>query len=255
VLVPADLVDDPAGERLRPAEDDVAVDERQSLQRGRRHIALAVDLLRVRHVEGFEQGIGQAAPSEDVKAAARIVLRVLRGGPRRIRIEIAAPGEVSWDWREHARAADLLVELAGSDEDRVANLFRLETLAREHRDKLAVGIGLGDFLAGVRRLAIGGGKQNLAMQILHVPTIRHESGSQVVEQLLIARLVARLAEIADRGDDALAEILVPDTVDEDARRQWIARAHEPVGERGAPTRGAFERLDVGRLSGDRLGKG
>ena len=62
----------------------IAVVERQRLKRRRRHVALAVDLLRIRHVECFEQRIGQAAPREDVEAAPRVILRVLRRRPGRI---------------------------------------------------------------------------------------------------------------------------------------------------------------------------
>src|SRR5208283_6163240 len=114
------------------------------------------------------------------------------------------------------------------DEDRVADLFRLEPLAREDREKLVLGIGCGDLFAAVRGLPIGGGEQNLAVQAFDAPAVLHEIIGEIIEEFLIARLVAGLAEVADGRDDALAEILVPDAIDEDARRQGIALADEPI---------------------------
>src|SRR5438309_3952653 len=39
------------------------------------------------------------------------------------------------------------------------------------------------------------------------------------------------AEAFDGGDDSAAEILGPEAVDDDPRRQWVVRTHEPLRER------------------------
>ena len=74
-VVAARFANHAARERLRRFEHDVAVVQRQRLQRRRRHVALAVHLLRGRHVERLEHRVGDAAPREDVEAAAVVVLR------------------------------------------------------------------------------------------------------------------------------------------------------------------------------------
>ena len=62
-------------------------------------------------------------------------------------MKLPPPVRLDGNRREDARSADLLVELAGGDQDRVANLLGLEPLAREDGEQLVLGIDLGDILA------------------------------------------------------------------------------------------------------------
>src|SRR5579864_2364147 len=56
------------------------------------------------------------------------------------------------------------------------------------------------------------------------------------------RLLAHLAEVVQRGDDATAEVMMPDSVDNHARGQRIVSRCQPFRQRPAAARG----VTVGR---------
>ena len=92
------------------------------------------------------------------------------------------------------------------------------------------------------------------MKPFHAPPVLDEVVRQIIEQFRIGRLVAGLAEVADRRDDALAEIFVPDTVHINARCERIGRAGEPVRQRETATGRRFRRLDIRLFAAERLGE-
>ncbi len=59
---------------------------------------------------------------------------------------------------------------------------------------------------------------------------------QPIEQFRMAGRLAELAEIAGRRHQAPAEMILPDAIDDDARRQRMIRARQPIGQRRAPAR-------------------
>ena len=61
----------------------------------------------------------------------------------------------------------------------------------------------------------------------------------------MGRLLASPAEIADRSDDAGAEVPTPHTIDVDPRGQRIRRTGNPVGQRRAASGGGGRRHNVG----------
>ncbi len=85
----------------------------------------------------------------------------------------------------------------------------------------------------VRRLPVRGREQDFAMQLLQAPPFRDETPRQPVEQLGMRRLLAELAEIVRGADDAAAEVVGPDAIDDDARGQLVVGPRDPVRERGA----------------------
>ena len=60
--------------------------------------------------------------------------------------------------------------------------------------------------------------------------ILDEVGRQPVEQLRMAGSFSQVTEVAGRFDDAFAEMVLPDPVDDDARRQWVVRRGDPACE-------------------------
>src|SRR6516165_4449504 len=84
-----------------------------------------------------------------------------------------------------------------------------------------------------RGLAVDTGQQNLAMEIFWTPGVLGEIVGEIIKEIRIRRFVARLAEIANGCDDAAPEILLPDSVDENARCQGVLRTCDPIRQRGA----------------------
>jgi hypothetical protein len=106
-----------AGERLRPLEDELAVVQRERLQRRGGDVALAVHLLREAMSKVSQHRVGHAAAAEDVEAAAVPVVRV-PGHPTEI-----AGVESLWYGREYAGPPILSLSLpeASSSESRISS--------------------------------------------------------------------------------------------------------------------------------------
>src|SRR5438445_8301684 len=61
-----------------------------------------------------------------------------------------------------------------------------------------------------------------------------EITGQPVEQLRMCGRLALAAEVAGRGHNSLSEMPVPNPVDDDARRQRMARSGQPQRQRAPP---------------------
>ena len=99
---------------------------------------------------------------------------------------------------------------------------------------------------GVRigRLTVGGGEEDPLVHLLDGPTAVDEGVGHPVEEFGVRRGFGHVPEIVRRGDDAGAEVMGPETVDEYARRQRIGAASDGEGE--LATAAAFiERQAVG----------
>src|SRR5262249_8449484 len=72
-----------------------------------------------------------------------------------------------------------------------------------------------------------------------------ELRGEPVEQFWVRRLLAELAEVVGRGDDAAAEMVLPKAVDDHAGRQRIIFRGDPVGEHQPPA-ARFGILGCGR---------
>ena len=82
------------------------------------------------------------------------------------------------------------------------------------------------------------------MQPFRAPALPHEFDSQPIEQFWVSRTRSGLTEVSRRGDDALSEMMLPKSVDDDSCRQRMLGTGQPLGERESQT-GRFA-LDVGR---------
>ncbi len=86
------------------------------------------------------------------------------------------------------------------------------------------------------------------MELLDAPAPLHELDGQPVEQLRMRRLLAHLAEVVERRDDAAAEVVVPHAVDDHARGERILGRPDPLGERQPPSRrAAIGTRNLGRV--------
>ena len=124
--------------------------------------------------------------------------------------------------------------MAAAGEDRVADRFGFEP-AQGHAPEQSV-LPVDGLARGVEpaRLAIGRRQQDQPMQRLEPPAVRDIPRGQPVEQLRVRGRAAVEAEIAGRGDDPLAEVVVPEAVDHDPRRQGVRRIANPPCQGDSP---------------------
>ena len=97
------------------------------------------------------------------------------------------------------------------------------------------------------------------MHLLDRPAAPAEAGRQVVEQVRVRGRLAAEAEVAGRADEAGAEVVQPDAVDQHAGRQRVLRVGDGAGQpqaAAAVAEGAailagdhFEELPRHRLAG------
>src|SRR6266480_139798 len=78
------------------------------------------------------------------------------------------------------------------------------------------------------------------MQLLDAAAVSQEIAGEPVEQFRVRRAITVEAEVVRRTDKASAEMIVPDAVDQDASRERIVRAGDPLGELEAAL--AFRRI-------------
>ena len=136
-----------------------------------------------------------------------------------------------------ARAALLEVQEPAHREHGVAEPFAFETAAVHAPYEAVLGIDLrrvGTPLAG---LAVSRRGDHELVDGLEAPAAGHEIAREPIEQLGMRGRVADDAEIAGRGDDAAAEMVLPEPIDDDACRQGMIGAGEPCGQLGAAAGG------------------
>ena len=64
-----------------------------------------------------------------------------------------------------------------------------------------------------------------------MPTAGDQFGGQPIEQFLMRGVSAHRAEIVRRGHDALAEVILPQAIDDHPRRQRMIGPRQPIGQR------------------------
>ena len=116
------------------------------------------------------------------------------------------------------------VEFAGGGQDRVTHGFIIQALAVEAAEQIVLRILGGFFRRGMAALLEGAGGEDQRVQLLQAPAVFHESGGQVVQQICLHGLRGLHAEVTGLGDERLAEMLQPHTVDNDACGERIVLA-------------------------------
>ena len=110
---------------------------------------------------------------------------------------------------------------------------------------------VGLFVEGGGLLLIGRAQDHELVQVLERPAAFHKFRRKPVEQFRMRRLVAPESEIARRSDEALAEMVMPEAIHEDARRERIVAMGDPLGQRTATL--AFRRGGVAKFSSRMFG--
>lgn len=83
-------------------------------------------------------------------------------------------------------------------------------------EPFVVWIELAVVRGGFSGLLVGGGEENQFVQFFDAPAIGDELGGQPVEQFRMSGRLAAGAEIAWSRDNAAAEMMLPNAVDQDA---------------------------------------
>src|SRR4030095_2461315 len=126
-------------------------------------------------------------------------------------------------------AAEPLIEFAARGEHGVAQLLEVEALPWKISEEPVLRICTRD---GGRRgaLLIHGGTHHQAVHRLYTPTRLGEFACQPVEQFRMARRLRSRAEIARRAHEPGPEMMLPDAVDHDARREGVIRSNNGLSE-------------------------
>ena len=130
----------------------------------------------------------------------------------------------------HGAAAHGEVERAGRHEHPVAERLELEAAAGHVPEETVLGVLLGGVGPHGARLLPGGRKHDAALQSLDRPAVGHELGREMIEQFGMARRFAAHAEVARRGHQTRAEVVLPDPIDDHAGRERVLWARDRAGE-------------------------
>src|SRR5579875_3826331 len=83
-----------------------------------------------------------------------------------------------------------------------------------------------------RILAVSGGHHHQPVHVLEAPAVFDELDRQPVQQFRMRGWVAYSTEVTGRADDAGPEMMLPQTIDQHASRQWIVLACQPTRQGG-----------------------
>ena len=127
------------------------------------------------------------------------------------------------------------------------------TSASERCDRMSpegaiVVIGAHVGLVVGRALHVGGTGEHHPVDRLGPPAFANQLAGQPIEQLGMRRRLAAGAEVAGRGDDATAEMELPEAIHLDAGQQCagaVLRVGDPLGQRPAAVRCAAARRRSG----------
>ena len=125
--------------------------------------------------------------------------------------------------------------------------FRLQTPRRLPPEQAIVVIDSAAVFVGLRALRVDGAGNNQLMNVLKAPIMCHQFARQPVEQLRVGRLLALEAEVAGRAHQTLAEMVLPEPIDDDASQQ-MAGALVDVGDPGGQGFAAVGGAPTGRRS-------
>jgi hypothetical protein len=201
------------GKVLRPVEHVGAVHKGQGLGSDGGGGAAALADEGFGGVEGLHHGDELAALDHEVDAAAGDALV------------------------ERARAEHRRVELATDGKNAVTEIFGVEAARGEAPEEAIFGIGGEGRGTRAAALLVGGAEHHLFVQGFEAPVVADEFLSEEVEEFGVGRAFALETEIAGGIDEAAAEVMVPEAVDDDAGEEVAGAVFgigHPVGERASP---------------------
>ena len=133
-----------------------------------------------------------------------------------------------------AGAVHLEYHLAGQNEHGVAQGFGLKLAAVHPPEESVLAVDFFVCLVCSGRLTVSGAGEDESVQLLDRLPVVAELCRQPVEQLRVGRSGSHLAEVVWRRHDAVAEVVLPDAVDDGTPCERVIRFCEPAGEGDAP---------------------
>ena len=209
---------------------EAVVQERQRLQCRDAFIPLLDTHRRIGAVEAGHEGLRLAADDEPVDApppgfvivVVGEVVAVVGRVCRMLDLEILP-----------ARAAHREVERAGRGEHGIADRLRLELPAVLPPEILVVAVDRGTVFPCRARLPVGGARDDQTVEALERAAAVAEFRRQPVEQVGVRGRGTHASEVTRRRDDAPAEVILPDTVDDRPPGERVVGAGDPAGQRHA----------------------
>ena len=123
-----------------------------------------------------------------------------------------------------------MVQQSGGAQGAVPDQFGGQAQPDLPRQQRIGGIALDQLLRAARGLLVGFRGDNQAMHVPNIPARVAKLGSEPVQQSRMARTFALRSEILGSRHQAPPEVLLPDPIDSDARRQRIVVREQPAGE-------------------------
>ena len=202
-------------------------------------------------IEGGHPGLLLAADEEAVDRAA------VEGGVFGIGEGVLVVGGVLGvgdDEVLEAGAAGGEVEFSGDGEDAIAEGFGFEFAAILAPEQGVARVELFRLVVeGAGLLAVGGAGEDEAVELFEgAAEVVAEGGGEPVEEFGVGGEVAHVAEVVRGIDEAAAEVVVPDAVDDAAPGEGVLGVGDPVGEGGAAGAfgGVWGEVEAGGKGGD-----
>ena len=229
----ADLVIEPLGlpleasrEACGPQVDEFVVHQAERLQRcgGRRSLG-SLDG-RQRAIQRFEHRV---AAGDDAHAVDRPAVEVRRIARNRF-VALQRAGLADLEGPE-AGSVQFAIQVSADGQHRVPHSLARQAAGRIP-PQVSVRAVLGRGGAVVpRRLAVRSRQQDAPVQPLEAPVVADQFACQPVEQLGMARQSAVVTEVARVGDEARAEVVLPQSIGHDARKEGVSGIRDPLRER------------------------
>src|SRR6267378_7436621 len=93
----------------------------------------------------------------------------------------------------------------------------------------------------MRRLSVGGGTENEAVNVFDAPVVVHQFGCEPIEQLRVCWWGSASAEIIRCRYQSGTKVILPDAIDDYPRGQRMIGTGEPASQRKTTTSRAGER--------------
>ena len=130
-----------------------------------------------------------------------------------------------------------LVQFAGDLQQRIAQLLAFKPFAADMPKQFVGSVGSNaprmhrGCRIDLRRLAIRRRQHHQSLNRFDMPTIGHELRGQPIQQLRMRRVSPHRAKIVRRRHNALAEMILPQPIDNHPRRQRVIVTRQPFGQR------------------------
>ena len=222
--------------RRRSTTDDSDTSARR-LDSSEQLFCLLSDQRRVHHCQSLRRHRGDAAFADALSGFRSVKHRHDRKqlAPLDSQVDASTLAVVQHTWPEHRG-----VEIASGRQQRVADGFRLQSTWLKMPHVAIARIDLQIFRINFVRLLINVAQHDRAMQRFQLPAAANQFRREILQQLRMRRPFALHTKVIRRTDDSLAQMMLPETIDNNSCQQrsgtvFDARSSSwPVQFAGAP---------------------